>query len=401
MPFIKKGEHAMKKKRGFNFAIVLWVGVAMALGACVNSADEGVDAALLGVLSNVDQSQSELGFGASAAISCKSSAPYGYCSKVRLERVRYCTKTFLGVCTKFATASEYSKWNSYNVDGGKQRETYIARMNQPSRSSTKYLVFLAAGQNPPGNGVDNVVTGQKAGFKKNCEMKTSACTRYIDTRSLAYRVMQGNNFPTSQTFMAAAWDTRFNQTVSSSEKTKILNAFTDWLLNKAYKSNVKGIYLAGSSRGGCLAMRMAKKMINEKGYNNIPIVVHSFDGVCKKSQNELGTYSSQIDNPVSSKSDRKSWKTDMNAQYNYKSKLRIRHLSTGDEVVWIVTGVHSFTDKYATGSYYSKYYGSNKWYEQQWIDMSHTDLGRTYGNSANTITPFINHLNSAWSYFGL
>jgi hypothetical protein len=218
---------------------------------------------------------------------------------------------------------------------------------------------------------------------------------------MAYRVMQSSMFPSSNTFFATVFDTQFDQLTGDSEKTKILNSFTDWLLTKAYKSNLKGIYLAGSSRGGCLVMRMAQKLINEKGYGDVPIIVHSFDGVCKQTQEELGVYNEQIDNPVSSASDRKSWKTDMNAQYNSKSKLRIRHLSSGDEVVWIITGVHSFTDKYASASYYTKYYGGNMWYEQQWIDMSHTDLGRTYGNSANTIDPFVTHLTGSYSYLGL
>ncbi|MCB1318739.1 MAG: hypothetical protein KDK34_00715, partial [Leptospiraceae bacterium] len=214
---------------------------------------------------------------------------------VNLERVRYC-KNWL--CTKQTTPSKFRYWEEEGVGRGHQRDTYIATISQPSRSNVENLVFFAAGQQPPGNGVPNSLTGQDDKYKKNCEGRTASCNRSIDGRSLTRQVMASGMFPMNRTFMAVAFDTQFNHLRSSDEKADMERAYLRWLLDKAYSSNVKRIYLAGSSRGGCLVMRLAQAIRENYSYRNIPLIVHSFDGVCKRTQNELGTYNSKIYNPL-------------------------------------------------------------------------------------------------------
>ncbi|MCH2108811.1 MAG: hypothetical protein MK135_05745 [Polyangiaceae bacterium] len=66
--------------------------------------------------------------------------------------------------------------------------------------------------------------------------------------------------------------------MGASEKRDRVAAFTDWLMSKAFSVNLKSIYLAGHSRGACSALRMAARINQE--HPEIPIIVHSFDGVC-------------------------------------------------------------------------------------------------------------------------
>jgi len=132
------------------------------------------------------------------------------------------------------------------------------------------------------------------------------------------------------------------------------------------------------------------------GYGSVPFIVHSFDGVCKSSQGELGTYDSTVDNPVSSQLDRKGYKTDIYGQYgsSLRGTLAIRHVVGGEEVA-ILSGVHAFSHYTGTSTLTQLTYNGAVFYEQKWVDISHTGIGRDYSYASQTTDPMIAHLNSA------
>ncbi|GAA5445445.1 hypothetical protein Misp06_03648 [Microbulbifer sp. NBRC 101763] len=300
---------------------------------------------------------------------------------VNLERVRYCQEFW---CLNQDTLSEYRAWEVEGVSNSRQLHTQIARVQDPVRDNVKNLVFIAAGQQPPGNGAESSVTGQKASYKKDCGVLKQSCSRSIDGRSLARQLLDSEHFPTDETFLAIAFDTQFNQMISSNEKSRIERAYLSWLKSKAYASNLETIYLAGSSRGGCLVMRLAKAMRADPDFRNIRTVVHSFDGVCKWTQNELGLTSSFYRNPMNSSY--LSYYTDLHTQFPYKDNLYLRQLTGGAEVIEL-SGVHSFA--------YTAQDTDLGWYSQRWVNLDHTTIGRDMSQDVRnqTIVPFLQHLD--------
>ncbi|GAB2884110.1 hypothetical protein ACCI51_10080 [Microbulbifer echini] len=300
---------------------------------------------------------------------------------VNLERVRYCQNFW---CTQQYTQPEYQVWDQEGVSKTHQLYTQIARIQQPMRENVRNLVFIAAGQQPPGYGSESSVTGQEDNYKKDCGVSKGSCSRSVDGRSLARQVLDSEYFPADDTFFAVAFDTQFNYMVSSSEKSRMERAYLNWLKSKAYASNLETIYLAGSSRGGCLAMRLAKALRDDPAFRKIRTIVHSFDGVCKWDQNEMGVTSSFFRSPVNS--NYLSYYTDLDAQFPYKDNLYIRQLAGGDEVIEF-TGVHSFV--------YSATDVSLGWYAQQWVDLNHITIDRDMTPTVRdlTVVPFLQHLD--------
>ncbi|WP_444938767.1 hypothetical protein [Microbulbifer sp. JMSA002] len=303
---------------------------------------------------------------------------------VSLERVRYCQNFW---CTQQATQSEYLAWEQEGVSNTYQSYTQIARVRQPEREDVRNLVFIAAGQQPPGYGSESAVTGQGDNFKRNCGISEKSCSRSIDGRSLARQVLDSEYFPADDTFFAVAFDAQFNYMVNSGEKSRIESAYLNWLKSKAYASNLESIYLAGSSRGGCLAMRLAKALRNDPDFRSIRTIVHSFDGVCKWDQNEMGVTSSFFRNPENSTY--LSYYTDLNAQFPYKDNLYIRQLAGGDEVIEF-TGVHSFV--YAVEDI------NLGWYAQSWVNLDHITIDRDMYPAVRdqTVVPFLKHLEEVF-----
>ncbi|MFA0810063.1 hypothetical protein [Microbulbifer epialgicus] len=300
---------------------------------------------------------------------------------VSLERVRHCQNFF---CTRQYTQPEYHAWEQEGVSNTHQLYTQIARIRQPEREDVRNLVFISAGQQPPGYGSESAVTGQGDNYKKDCGISERSCSRSVDGRSLARQVLDSEHFPADDTFFAVAFDAQFNYLVSSSEKSRIERAYLNWLKSKAYVSNLETIYLAGSSRGGCLAMRLAKALRNDPAFRNIRTIVHSFDGVCKWDQNEMGVTSSFFRNPGNT--NYLSYYTDLNAQFPYKDNLYIRQLAGGDEVIEL-TGVHSFV--------YTATDINLGWYTQKWVDLSHITIDRDMSPTVRdqTVVPFLQHLD--------
>ena len=309
-------------------------------------------------------------------------------ASVYLKRVRYCTRYRFGICTR--SSVNYSEWENNGVSNAHQKSTYIGIVRQPAKSDIENINIYFAGQQPSGNGVINVVTGQAAGYKSGCDGTTSGCYRSIDSRGLAAKIYNAGIFDWQKTFISVVYDTKFNHLLSSGEKSDMEDAYYDWIVNKFYSNKIKTIYLAGSSRGGCLAMRLAKRFRADFP-ESVRVIVSSFDGVCKRSQSELGVTDYYQSNPYNTwPHSRKGWYTNLNAQFPDKTELSIYHISGGGEVV-PASGVRGFS--------YLSHDGDLGWYRQNWVNLAHTDIGRVYTSkmhNSNTtlIDSQVNFVNS-------
>lgn len=250
----------------------------------------------------------------------------------------------------------------------------IAEVDAPA--SREAIVVMSAGQKASSSGHSNGLTGQASDWDRYCN--DSGCPGVVlDGRSLAMKLRALGWFPSGATYLAVVNDNNFDHLFGSAKKQQILDGFVHWLEDQI-RPETRAIYLAGSSRGGCLVMRMGRALRQNPAYDDIDLFVSSFDGVCKKSQNELGTYNHKINNPVRPWGTAYGgWATDLHAQFPRRGRLSIYHIVGGQEVAPL-TAIRAFS-AYAGSSPPKK--GTNLdwgWYRQTWVKWKHKEIGNPY-----------------------
>jgi len=317
---------------------------------------------------------------------------------VTVKPVRYCSSTWFGLCNgRSYPWGNY--WENAGVSGNDQDKIFMAYLSSPpARAAVRNIVFLTSGQQGSSGGADenNVVSGYKSGWSWNTK-KDGQRSRSLEGESLAIRFHgeKSVEFPTSNTVFITVANSMFNHLKSSSTKEKFLTAYANFLGSHIYWSNVEKIYFAGSSRGGCLVARLAKKLMDDPSID-AKFSVNTVDGVCKYTQNEFGTTSSTIDNPNSPNSTFKNYKgrkTNISNQVADKQQMCMKAVVGGQEVTNVGLGVRAFTHETCHSSSGCTLNDSNgdQYYKQTWHDIDHTDFGRNYNYKAVTVQGFLDH----------
>lgn len=301
---------------------------------------------------------------------------------VTVERVMHCRNRLL--CNDVITRDEYEVWERAHVADTRSKSTFLARISSPAKNDVRYLAFFAAGQQDGSLlsvhkkcfddecGTSSGITGQPADWKRAfAEDKTLWQKDFPIENSLVTEVIDHPRyFEKARTFAVAAWDAQFNYERTVSEKQDIEDAYFAYLNSKFDPALIRVIYLAGHSRGGCLVMRLAKRF--NRTYPHIPVIVHSFDGVCTPGEDELGTSSAEVRNPIST-SDKYGKKTNIAGQFSHPSSVFALHAAGGAEVldgaISAFADVHTFSNQDATEEY-----TSHGWYAQQWFDAQHMSM---------------------------
>lgn len=313
---------------------------------------------------------------------------------VTMKHVRYCTRKFLGVCTRSTTPSEFSAWEIHGVKQTRQKDTYLTTLAPSSRSAIENIVFFSAGQ----QGLDatftdttpNVLTGQPDGYRSMCNGTCSSRTVYIDGRSLAVRLMSHPTFARSKTLYVLVFDAQFNFNYGADAKMETENAFNAYIKGLVDTYRIQRIILGGSSRGGALAFRLAHRFLSNNTYPNAKIITEGFDAVFVKNQ-ELGATSTLYDNPLNSGSYRGRYANVYSYFAPYSDRFASEQIVGGQEAV-IISG--------ARGVVYRTYDVDYGWWSQRWVDMKHSDIGRDY-NSPHTISKAYDHILLSMSRLGM
>ncbi|HEY3444814.1 MAG TPA: hypothetical protein VGK67_00565 [Myxococcales bacterium] len=277
--------------------------------------------------------------------------------------------------------------------GAPDAELYKVRIGEVDAPATRTaLVFLSAGQKASsGSSHENGLTGQSGYWDSSCN-DVSCANVTLDARSLAMKLRAQGWFPPATTWFAVANDSNFDHLFDTTTKQQMVTGFANWLTEQV-RPETTAIYLGGSSRGGCLAMRMAQSLRANPALDGIQLYVSSFDGVCKNSQGELGTTNTKINNPVRPWGTfYGGWATALTSQYSNRTNLHIFHVVGGAEVV-PASGIRAFAAY--SGSPPST--GSNLdwgWYKQTWVKWAHKEIGNPYtepssGNQALAVSQTI------------
>jgi len=251
----------------------------------------------------------------------------------------------------------------------------IAEVEAPSVRHA--VVFMSAGQKASSSSShENGVTGQGGSWDSTCG--DVACPNVtLDGRSLAMKLLGLGFFPSGTTYLAVANDSNFDHLFDTTKKQQIVDGFVAWLKAQV-RPETSAIYLAGSSRGGCLVMRMAQELRDDVSLDGVHVYVSSFDGVCKYSQGELGTFGTKINNPVRPwGTSYGGWATNLTGQYPRRGLLNIHHVVGGQEVAPL-TGIRAFS---AYSGRSPPKTGSNLdwgWYKQTWVRWEHKEIGNPY-----------------------
>ncbi|MCY1042893.1 hypothetical protein OV208_16355 [Corallococcus sp. bb12-1] len=318
---------------------------------------------------------------------------------VNLERVRSCRNRFPLPCNSTQTRSEFHWWDYFNVAQDKQKRTYLAQPFNPGRDGVRHLVFIAAGQQDGDH--ESRLTGQDKHFKNGFRDDDGSQWVPITSDSLAYRLMAEVYRSPEDTFMGLAFDARFNYGFTPSNKQEIENAYYEWLKDKFYANNLQSIYLAGHSRGGCLAARLGRRF--KQDFPQIPLIIHIFDGVCHVNDGEFGTNGSGQLNPLMNMNDYwRTYSSDIGAQFPTTHNLAVYNMVSGARVlpdfVDYFVSVHAFGygTPYGTPNPQAASFTVGDWYRQDWYGLEHHSMA----NSNSTVSDALHHYQVSCNRFG-
>ena len=294
-----------------------------------------------------------------AAATCCMIIPAAYADlTTSVDRVRWKKGTF-----NWTDHSQYPEWKNEGIWTEYRKNTFVSKYWEPSRSNVKTLVLLSAGQQgfSGSGGSSNCLTGQGSDWEKNWGKGDQSKNANIKGQSLTAKLVNSGYFSSSDTFLGVVFNTNFNWENTKDAKRKAENAFTKWFLKHGYSNKVERIILLGSSRGGALSTRMARKIRDQAGWANVPIYVGLLDAVPNVEQDELYTAGNpKCYNPYNSKY--YSRQADLASYFAGVTKPKFRHVATGAPVV--LGAVHSFCAV------------ESSWYEHSWANLTHTQIGR-------------------------
>jgi hypothetical protein len=275
---------------------------------------------------------------------------------------------------------------AFRAAGASDDDLHLVRIAEVDVPAVREaLVVMSAGQKASSSGHSNGLTGQAATWDSTCD-GISCPGVTLDGRSLGMKLRGLGWFPPASTWMAVINDNNFDHLFDSDRKQRLLDGFVRWL-EAQVRPETRAIYLAGSSRGGCLVMRMAQALRANPALDGVELYVSSFDGVCKYSQGELGTWGQKINNPVRPwGTSYGGWATDMAAQFPRRARLHIFHIAGGEEVVPL-SGIRTFSAFAGSAPPGTGTHLDWGWYRQSWVRWQHKEIGNPYTEPSTADQP--------------
>lgn len=275
----------------------------------------------------------------------------------------------------------------------KSAHIYATEIWKPAKNRIKNIVFITSGQQGAGSlspdAFENVATGQLRGYDKTPGVNWEHVkyrNAYISGGSLAGKILSDTykdgskrfGFHSYDTYFAVVFDAAFYHLLSPEEKNRVVDAWLNWMLSAVGRenfSNIKNIYMAGTSRGGCLVTRMAYELNSKSTWDaldNAKIIVGSFDGVAKKTQGELFTTGYRKDNPLVSDASLFCWDTTLASKLT-GSNIHILQVAGGFDFIGGPVALFSNVKAF--------HLDNTSRTQHIWVSLNHAQICRTWFNS--------------------
>jgi hypothetical protein len=248
--------------------------------------------------------------------------------------------------------------------------TRYAVWSEPPVASTRTLVIALAGQNGVSGGVSGGgpgnVTGQPNNWQNTCN-DWNCGSQSFSSASFVGRLLAapGLNINTANTFAVSFADHQYDW--NSPYKTQIIRGLVNWLSTKASPPSLQQIIITGHSRGGCLALGLAREFRARSAFNSVRILGAPVDGTCQDSDGEMGTVSggaNNLDNPRPDvPGDWYAWNSTFSTRDN--RSVCIQNIVGGEPQIF---NIHSFMLTHPA-------------WTNSWMNLGHVTCGTCLGNN--------------------
>ncbi len=293
-------------------------------------------------------------------------------------------------------------WGEQDVSESSREAMYLAEVWRPAAGAIRQVLMLAAGQQGTTSFTGahpNIVTGQMDGWRPDGDKTLANAEIPIRRWSVAGRIIEDGmwhggaqyGFVPDDTLLLLMFDAGFNYLLSAETKQAVIDAYVAWMLDRLAGSaaGLRRIVLAGTSRGGCLSVCLARDVAQDSRFGAVLIRIATFDGVCRPSQNEAGTVSEDpVDNPL--RPTFKAYRTDLADYFSASALPRIEmwQVIGGGPVIDLgpLDVAHAFIDTHVTIP--DPVYGFD--YTYSWVPHSHEEIGRPWRD--DTVVPMLEWL---------
>lgn len=272
---------------------------------------------------------------------------------------------------------------------------FVSEVWRPSDpAQVKAVVMMLAGQQGmrqlPGSPA-NIVTGQDDGWRPpHAGSRVRSCELALRKQSVAGRLIRDGHeqagarygFRPDDTLLLLVFDTGFNYLLGQDAKEAAVAGYLAWVRDRL---GGPGSGLApsryvfgGSSRGACLAVRLAKSLAEDPINAEARIRLGLLDPVANADQGEVGvTRRDPIPNPLNPEYE--AWHTDLAAFFPAAAheRLAVLEIVGGGPVIdlGVVSAVHAFVDERVAAQPEPVLPFP---YALRWVDRAHTDIGRPW-----------------------
>ncbi len=213
---------------------------------------------------------------------------------------------------KWEENPDFDFWREAGAKEACRERIWISEVWKPEPNEIRNVVLIAAGQQGAQytwSAEANITTGQSEDWR--CGKKALTCAIPIRRRSVAGLIYEDGvdndgglyRFSPHDTLFVLVFDAAFYYGLNQSNKQNLEDGYYNYLIDRIGPSpaNVQTIFMVGSSRGGALVFRLAKRFMDGSSpLRDAKILLGTLDGVAHQGQGECGTSTSTVTNPLNS-----------------------------------------------------------------------------------------------------
>jgi len=264
---------------------------------------------------------------------------------------------------------------------------WISEVWKPRPDRIRNVIFVSAGQQGTRytwSAEANITTGQSEAWRGAKDTRTHTVPiRRLSVAGLIHEDGVSNEgrrygFKPEDTLFVLVFDAAFYYSLDTTNKQIIENGYYHYLIDRMgpLPDNVQTVLMVGSSRGGALACRLAKRFMGDSSpVRHSRILVATLDAVANKEQGECGITTGTTTNPLNSSY--RAYKAALSDYFGDPTpeRLSMYQVIGGAKVVPLqpINVARAFINDG----------GPTFDYSFNWVDRGHTDIGRPWNDDCS------------------